>query len=248
MSNLPKIWKTPEMPAILKGNEAHIWLVEINKQVRELDYYASILTSDEKKRSSRFVFEKDRNRDIINRAVLRLLLSKYIKIDPGRINYNYNKFNKPELSHPVNNELKFNLSHSGNLIIYAFSLRREIGIDIEKKRELNDADGIISRFCSEQEKSEYFSYPAEERGNIFISCWTRKEAYIKARGEGLAFPLNNFTMTLAPDKSPALMHVKDEKAEEKRWSFYNIIVPDDYNSTLAIEGNNIKLLYYKWIH
>ena len=151
-------WKSPDMPVILRDNEIHIWIAYIENLIHDKDYYYTLLSSDEKERTSRFHFELDKNRNIISCAILRLLISNYTDIKPEQIKYNYNKFKKPEIAEENNQKVRFNLSHSGYYIIYAFSLNREIGIDIEKNRQMNDADSIIRRFCSESEKLEYFSY------------------------------------------------------------------------------------------
>lgn len=243
---LADIWQIPDINITLQDNEAHLWLVNINKSFRDLDYYTALLSPEEKKRSGRFHFSRDKNRNIITYAVLRLLISNYINIDPAQVMYKYNQYNKPEVANRKNSGLGFNLSHSGNYIIYAFSLRREVGIDIEQKREINYADSIVKRFCSEKEKTEYFSFPPEQRNEIFLCCWTRKEAYIKARGEGLNFQLNNFTVSLNPADPPALLDVSDEPFEKQKWSLYDIEVHNGYYSTLAAEGKNLILRFFKW--
>lgn len=239
-------WKVQSKPVILQNNEVHIWLVDIKNNVHDLEFYCKLLFAEELDQANRFHFEKDRIRHVITHGILRLLISRYLGIKPDEILFTYNKRRKPEIVNKSNKKLCFNLSHSGNYILFAFSWDRKLGIDIELEKQIKDADGIIERFCSEHEKKEYFSFPPESRSKIFFNCWTRKEAYIKARGDGLYFPLENFSVSIDPLKPPLLLEVKDEPHEKEHWYFHDIIADKDYSSCLAIESKEIEILYFNW--
>lgn len=240
-------WKTASKPDILQDNEAHIWHIDIKKTDHELECYHNLLSINEKEQANRFYFDRDRIRHIITHGVLRLLISGYLGIKHNDIYYNYNKYRKPELPTVANKKLCFNLSHSGTYIVYAFSWNRELGIDIEKIKTIKDADSIVGRFYSEHENNDYFSLPDTVRSKAFFNCWTRKEAYIKARGDGLHFPLNRFSISINPDDPPVLIDVKDEPLEKDRWHFHEFKVNDEYCSVIAIEDKKIVFRYFQWL-
>jgi 4'-phosphopantetheinyl transferase len=150
----------------------------------------TLLLEDEVHRADRFRFPKDRNHFTIARGTLRILLSHYLKLEPGQIRFEYNQYGKPSL-HPVigPSDLKFNLSHSGKLALYAFARRREVGIDIEDtRRRIKQAGDIAKRYFSEYENQSFQSLPEDLRREAFFNCWTRKEAYIKAEEKACSFP------------------------------------------------------------
>ncbi len=231
----------------LNNTEVHIWNVDIQKHVHDLELYHKLLSSAETEQAGRFHFEKDKIRYTITHAVFRLLISSYSGIEPVDVEYSYNKHKKPCLQEKAKfKNLTFNLSHSGMLIVFAFALNRELGIDIEKIKPMNDADGLIERFCSEREKSDYFSIPAEMRNKAFFRCWSRKEAYIKARGTGLYFSLAKFSVSIKPEDPPMLLEVKDEPDETERWRLYDLDISKDYSSSLMVENGEVMLRFFEW--
>jgi 4'-phosphopantetheinyl transferase len=247
MTETPCIWEIPSMPVVLGNNEAHIWHVDIKKTAHDLEYYRGLLSDEEREQENRYHFERDRMRYAITHGVLRLLIGVYLNIAPHKVSFNFSKRYKPALSDNANLKLCFNLSHSGNFIVYAFSMDCELGIDIETIRKMKDADGIIERFCSEREKVDYFSVPKKDRTKAFFNCWTRKEAYTKARGDGLYFPLDHFSVSLKPGDSPRLIEVADESGEKDRWDIHEIPVHDEYLGALAIENRKSILRFFQWV-
>jgi 4'-phosphopantetheinyl transferase len=237
----------PSADLILHQDEVHIWIVDIEKNSTDLRYFRELLSSEELLQADKFIFEQDRIRYSLTHGVLRLLINMYTGINKKNINYTLGKFHKPGLQASSGKELCFNLSHSGNYILFAFSWAKELGIDIEQIRDMQDADSIIERFCSEKEKVEYFSIQKENRTKAFFKCWTRKEAYIKARGDGLYFPLNNFTVSIKPDTQPALIEVKDEPLENNRWKLHDLKINDLYSSALVADKSKLNRSFFEWI-
>ena len=137
--------------------------------------------------------------------------------------------------------LSFNLAHSGGMAIYAFSRHREIGVDLEFIREDLADEKIAERFFSECEVADLRSLPAELRKRGFFDCWTRKEAYIKARGEGLSMPLDEFDVAFVPGEVAALLRNHKDQAEVTRWSMKSLTVPDGYVAALVAEGQDWQL-------
>jgi 4'-phosphopantetheinyl transferase len=237
----------PSADLILHQDEVHIWIVDIEKNSTDMKYFRELLSPEESKQADKFIFEKDRFRYTITHGALHILICAYTGVNEKLINYIQGKYRKPGLQVSSWKKLYFNLSHSGNFILYAFSWDLELGIDIEQIRDMQDSDSIIERFCSEKEKAEYFSIQKENRTQAFFKCWTRKEAYIKARGDGLYFPLNNFTVSIKPDTQPALIEVKDEPLENDRWKLHDLKINDLYSSALVADKSKINLTFFKWI-
>ena len=129
---------------------------------------------DERQRAGRFHFEKDRGEFIVGRALLRTLLGRYGHREPSQLEFHYGASGKPRLA-GEDPSLRFNLSHSHGLALYAFSRGRELGIDVEQIRSNADAKKIAERFFSSQEVATLRALPAHEREKAFFDCWTRKE-------------------------------------------------------------------------
>ena len=231
---------------ILHDNEVHVWLVDIEKSLQEIEFYRKLLLSFELEKSNSFRFEKDRKRYILTQSILRLLISSYLNIKPAKIIYSYNVNRKPEIANIYDKKLCFNLSHSGNFIIYAFAWTSQLGIDIELKRQLEDTDIIIDRFCSEIEKKQYFFIQPEDRLDMFFDLWTRKEAYIKARGEGVSSALEKFSVSIDPSKRPFLIEEKDQPFAKEDWYFHNIAFNTKYSACLVVECNIKKIYFEVW--
>lgn len=181
-----------------------------------------LLSADERARAARFAFDRERRRYIVARARLRQLLGERLGAAPESLQFVYKAHGKPALARCTGQrDLRFNLSHCGEFAAYAFAEGREVGVDIEEVRELPDADDIAMRFFSRRERSAYLRLPRRERPQGFFNCWTRKEAFIKALGEGLSHPLDTFDVSLAPGKSARLLRVHGVPASRCGWTLYS---------------------------
>lgn len=184
------------------GDEIHVWQAWLDRDAEALKRFEAILSPDEIARASHFRFEKDKNHYIVGRAVLRELLGRYLGDASRRLEFSYGEFGKPSLAGAyVASGLSFNLSHSGGLAVYAFAKNRNLGIDVERVRPDFGGEEIAQRYFSTREVSDLLSLPAEKRATAFFHCWTRKEAYLKARGAGLQIPLDSFSVSLALGQS-----------------------------------------------
>lgn len=229
-------------------NEVHVWRASLEVPPQEQERLYSILDPDEQRRANRFRFPKDRRHFTVARGVLRLLLGRYLKKEPEELNFAYNKYGKPALLAELNPAcLQFNLSHSGERVLYAFTLQRELGIDIEwVQRHIGEMDQIARRFFSPHENQSLFALPEEQREVGFFNCWTRKEAYIKARGKGLYLPLHEFDVTLAPGEAARLLATRDDPAHVSRWIMQALRPDKDYVAALAVEGDGWDLKCWQW--
>ena len=184
----------------------------------EVHALASVLSEEERQRATRFVFDDDRRRFIVARARLRELLSARLATSPRSVEFSYGASGKPALSSRfADADLRFNLSHSGEIAVYGFATGREIGIDVEAVRELPDAEALAARFYSRRENEVYRALDARDRARGFFNCWTRKEAFVKALGHGLSHALDRFDVSLAPNEPARLIRVDDTAGEACGW-------------------------------
>ena len=243
------LWPVPPKNLPLVENEVHIWRVSLDAPSSEIQRLRTHLLEDEVQRADRFRFPKDRNHFTIARGVLRILLSGYLDLEPEHIQFEYNQYGKPSL-HPVIGpaDLKFNLTHSGELALYAFVRRREVGIDIEDtRRRLDQAEDIAKRYFSEYENQIFQSLPENLRREAFFNCWTRKEAYIKARGKGLLLPLDQFDVTLAPGEPARLLATRDDPLGTSHWTMRALNPGPEYIAALVVEGDGWDMQRWQWI-
>ncbi|SFD32827.1 4'-phosphopantetheinyl transferase family protein [Pseudoalteromonas denitrificans] len=191
----------------LEKNEIHLWYVYPNKikQIDLLNAYHALLTPDETQKQQRYKFEKDRHSALITRAFVRDLLSQYVQIKPESWRFEKGEYDKPEIKDPPL-PLRFNLSHTDELIICAVTLQDDIGCDVENMTRDNDVLGIADRFFSKKESEELFSLPLTQQRNRFFDYWTLKESYIKAWGLGLSIPLKDFSFDIGVNENNQVNH------------------------------------------
>src|SRR5437667_2399683 len=192
---------TPSLPSSfqLAFDEVHSWCASLDVPPETSARLYATLTPDERTRSARFQFERDQQRFLVARGVLRDLLGRYLQIQPGKISFVYNAFGKPDLSPGFANRLKFNLSHSAGLALIAIATASDVGVDLEYIRAQSDYADIARRFFSADEFDYLIALPSHLYAETFFSCWTKKAAYLKACVEGLATPLNSFSVPLTTD-------------------------------------------------
>lgn len=179
----------------------------------------SVLVDDERDRAAGFLVEQERLRFIVARATLRRLLAERLGVPARAIRLARGPHGKPRLAAPfAESGLRFNVSHSRNVAAYAFTQRGEIGVDVEAIRPMKDADDIARRFFSRNERRDFFSLDPVDRCLAFFRCWTRKEAFLKAIGEGLSHPLTAFDVSLKPGDAPRLLRVGERTGERSGWS------------------------------
>ena len=207
----------------------------------------SILSADERERVRRFHFERDRSRWLAGRGCLRMLLGRYFCVPPETLSFDYGPFGKPRLI-GLKTPLQFNASHSGDILLIAVTLDRAVGIDVERIRSDLSVLEIAERFFSPRERSALAAMPDALRTDAFFDCWTRKEAYIKARGEGLSLPLDGFDVAFGPGEPAKLLATRPDAAEACRWRLCELDVADGYKAALAVEGTQWTLKCWDWAH
>jgi 4'-phosphopantetheinyl transferase len=217
-------------------NEVDVWFVPLDPDVNCLNSALQVLAPDELRHAERFRFDKDRNQYILARANLRRILSRYVRIPSARVCFTYNEFGKPALGGDCSDSsLTFNVSHAPGAAVYAVNSSGQVGIDLELIREDVEYEQIAERFFSPSEAAAFRLLPNEAKLRAFFACWTRKEAYIKAKSNGLFLDLKGFDVAFAPGEPASLLRVSNDPLEVDRWSLINLNVPTRYVGALAVQ-------------
>jgi 4'-phosphopantetheinyl transferase len=234
-------WCAPVRSLALGAADVHVWRAALADETADMQQLGELLSADEKERAERFRFQLDRERFLMARGILRIILSRYLNQKPQALRFTYNRFGKPALESAGADALHFNLSHSDGLALYAVTRRRELGIDVERIRSERAHKQIAERFFSPHEVAALRGLPRSVQAQAFFNCWTRKEAYIKATGRGLGSALHRFSVSLAPDEPAALLQTPNDEGEASRWSLCALNAGTGYATALAVEGHDWRL-------
>jgi 4'-phosphopantetheinyl transferase len=240
-------WCLPPETLILGSDEVHVWRATLDQPTSQIESFRHTLAADEQARAERFYFQRDREHFIVARGVLRSLLGFYLNKAPECLSFRYSTHGKPALAwESCGDTVCFNLSHSHGVALYAVTRGREVGIDLECIRYNLETEQIAERFFSRREISTLRALPAALRRYAFFLCWTRKEAYIKARGEGLSLPLDQFDVSLIPGEPAALLSIHPDPHEALHWSLRELIPAPGYVAALAVERHGWGLACWQW--
>lgn len=242
-------WRLPPERLELRECEVHIWQVGLDQSPLQTDSYLLTLSSDERARADRFYFQKDRESFIVARGVLRGILGRYLKRTPESLHFHYSSHGKPALNYDSGGDsIRFNLSHSHRIALYAIARNREVGIDIELVRDGPHAEHIAEQFFSPGEVRSLQALPTVQQRYAFFLCWTRKEAYIKGRGEGLSLPLDQFDVSLAPGEPAKLLSTRPDPLEANRWLLQDLTLDQaGYAAAVAIEGGDRSTVFSRYL-
>jgi 4'-phosphopantetheinyl transferase len=226
----------------ISGAEVHVWRVPLDSPDAVLQPLVANLSLDERARAEKFLFDRDRNAYITARGVLRQLLARYLHRPPSELQFAYESRGKPFLAIPSQDQpVNFNVAHSRNTALLAFTAGSPVGVDVEFIRTDIASEEIAVRYFAPQEVAELRAVPLEQRPAAFFLGWTRKEAYVKALGNGLQIPLASFCVSLTP-AHPATL----ESADSSRWTLRNLSPGPSYAGALVAEGKNWNLRCFDW--
>lgn len=249
MDEAAMTWALPPDPLHLAADEAHVWHVALDVSPDDAARQLMGLAAEERDRAARLPSPLDRNRFIAAHSALRAILGRYLEIPPAAITFGYDRFGKPTIQDPPQagpTALSFNLSHSHQVALVAVCLGHAIGVDVERVRPELAESGIAERFFAAQEVASLRALPPAMQVEAFFNCWTRKEAFLKARGAGLTRRLDGFTVTLVPGEPPALLSVDDDPALAGRWHLEALTPWPGYAGALAVDGRprRVTTLHY----
>jgi 4'-phosphopantetheinyl transferase len=240
-------WNHPPADIDPGEGEAHVWRASLDQYARVIANLSGLLSQDENQRAERFHRPTDHRRFIAGRGILRKIISAYLALAPDEVQFVYNEYGKPFISADQNRgALSFNLSHSNGMALYAVARGRRVGIDIEHMREDFATLEIAERFFSKDEVEALKVAPIDRKTEAFFNCWSRKESYIKAIGMGVSYPLDGFTVSLAPDVAPALLKVDADATEAARWKMYELDAAEGYSAVLIVENPPVFLRRFQW--
>jgi len=237
-------WPSAPAQPSLGDKDVHVWRASLQQPLEVVERLCEVLSTNEQTRAASFHFAKDRQHYILARGILRRLLGGYLETAPADIHFTYGDQGKPFLTVDHFGErapLKFNLAHSGGLAVYGFTLIGEIGVDLEQVNPEFCGEDIARRFFSANEVACLEALPAAERTLAFFNCWTRKEAFIKAKGIGLSLALDQFDVTLTPEQQARLLRTCWDESEADRWSLRTLEIGAGYVGALAIEAHDWQL-------
>jgi 4'-phosphopantetheinyl transferase len=218
-------------PRQLGAGEIHIWRVPLDAPMAS--HYGGHLSASEQARRDRFHFERDRRCYEASRGCLRARAGVYLGRAPSEIEFQENRYGRPEMADPGDRWLHFNVSHSGAWAVIAFGRDMEVGIDIEQHRSGVGLD-LARRFFSKTEVDELAALGAAVRDLGFFSCWTRKEAYVKALGTGMSTALDSFSVSLSPGDP-----VRFLAGAGPQWQLLDFEVAEGYSGALAHDGGDL---------
>jgi 4'-phosphopantetheinyl transferase len=238
-------WQLPNAEMDLPRSEVHVWRARLD-QPHALANWLNTLAPDERERAARFHFQKDRDHFITARALLRAILSTYLKVRPDHLSFGYTAHGKPFLVGANGGDVRFNVSHSHGLALFAVARGRDLGVDLEYMRPEVAGEQIAERFFSATEVASLRALPVSQQTEAFFNCWTRKEAYIKARGEGLSHPLHQFDVSLVPGEPAALLQTRDAANEVSRWAMLELAPGAGFRAALVAEGSGWQIRRWQW--
>ena len=232
----------------LRREDVHVWRAPLDHPGPVVERLRRLLSQDEQARADRLYFEIDRRRFIVARGCLRTILKRYLEADPSGIDFFYNDHGKPYVASSAHKpmQLRFNLAHSRGLAVYALTLGREIGIDLEYMCRTFTNEEIARRFFSAAEVNRLNGLPASKRHEAFFRCWTRKEAFVKAKGMGLSLPLDQFDVTFTAEEPPMVLRTRWDESEAARWTLREIEVGQRYVGAVAAEGHDWRVYCWNW--
>jgi len=240
-------WAAPSKKPELAGDQVHVWCAVLDGSTSRIAALGETLSASEQRRAARFQFDRDRNRFIIRRGLLRRILGQYLNVHPAQLAFTYESRGKPALAGTADDEtLQFNLSHSDGLALFAVARRSSIGVDVERIRPIPEADQIAAKFFSAREGAMLCALSPPEKLEAFFNCWTRKEAYLKATGDGIADALAEIEVSLAPRQNAELLRIAGDAQAASLWALHPLSPAAGFVGALAVQSKELKPVCWHW--
>ena len=227
--------------------EARIWSADLEPGAEAVDQLGTVLSPDERERAARFRFRRDSMRWIVARATLREILGACLDADPRAVTFVHGEKGKPALAtHAGHRDLQFSLAHSAELAVYAVTVGYPVGVDVERLRAVPGMDWSAERTFTPEECAALRALPEALRPAGFFNCWTRKEAYIKAVGLGLSYPLAAFSVSLAPGEPARLRSVGIDPAHAETWTMTALTPRDGFVGAVVVGARPVRVVCQRW--
>ena len=229
-------WPSPTGNPPLAGHEIHVWAASLNVPDTALQNFSATLSPDELERANRFKFSKYRNRYISGRGALRVILAKYLGRDAPELQFHYLENGKPILAEDLARAgIHFNLAHTGDLALVGVTRIGRLGVDVESVRPIKNVDELVARFFSPRENVLFQKLPDGQKPEAFFNLWTRKEAMLKATGEGITRSLSLVEVSFLPGEPAQLLAIAGDSAARERWFLKEFIPAKDFTAAVAVE-------------
>ena len=227
-------WPVPPVPCPLGATDVHVWAAALDSQAETLAGLKTILSDEERSRADRFHFERHRNRFIAGRGILRSLLANYLDCEPGSLQFDYGPNGKPVLAGRfAESDLNFNLAHSENLALIAATRLGPVGVDVEKIRPVNDSDELVERFFSPRESALFQTVADSQKESAFFNLWTRKEAWLKATGEGIGHLLSRVEVTFLAGEPARFIALPELSGASTDWTLCELAPAPGFVGAIA---------------
>jgi 4'-phosphopantetheinyl transferase len=236
---VPEIsWQSFDRAHVLTGDEVHVLAFALNATPERISHLATELSEDEMVRANQFRFGHLRDRFIVGRAGLRIVLARYLGMSPSGLQFNYSARGKPSLA---GNNLQFNLAHSDELALLAVAKNLPVGVDVERIRPMPDGLDIARRFFAASEVAAFGDIPPSAHDEAFFNLWTRKEAWLKATGDGIAESLSKVEFTFRPGEPARVVAIDGDPREASEWSLNSLQPAIGFVGAIALRGQGIML-------
>lgn len=231
----------------LAANDVHVWAARLDVSSEERARLAAALSADEQERAARFRYENLRQRFVIGRGRLRQMLGRYLNVDPAALEFAYSDHGKPLLAAKFAGAgIHFNLAHSQDLALFAFTRAGDLGVDVEMIRPLKDMKELVARFFSPRECERFREVADADRASAFFNLWTRKEAMLKATGEGIAGSLSAVEVCFLPGEPAQVIRVSGDAEAASRWSLRELAPAEGFVGAVAVRTGQIHLRCWRW--
>ena len=229
-------WQTAPDELAISAHHVDIWLTSTDPGEQQVQAYRQSLTQAELTRAQKFKPVSSYREYIVTRGLLRQSLSRVPGLDMAGVDFDYGENGKPCLGTGVPGEtVAFNVSHSHGLALVALSLGGRLGVDLEKIRARVEWRSLAQQYFSGAEARALDRYPRDNRMKAFFTCWTRKEAFVKALGAGIVYGLNEFNVSIDPEETYAALTIPGKQEDAARWLIKNIPVPASHVAALALD-------------
>ncbi len=246
MANFELLWSVPSGRWQLNGANVHVWASSLDKPVDRISNLERMLSPDERARATRFHFDRDRNRFIVGRGLLRTIVGSYLNADPAQLRFAYGARGKPHLTEASGpHNLNFNIAHSNDLILIALARVDAVGIDVEWIDSAIDFENIAGHFFTPHESETLLALPKGLRRLAFYNLWTRKEAYLKATGAGLA-DIDKIDVSFLPDEPVQILSVQGNPQAAERWTVLDLTPASEYKAAVVAATKDRQFCFWQW--